>query len=260
MRSARQLTIAKYRQARGEFLAEGPQSVREAVAAGMASEVFVASDSLDRRAAELAQADSAGVPVHVVEPQGLAGLTTATTPQGVVAVCQRAPGSMAEIVAGAASGQLAVAHQMADPGNCGALIRVADAVGAIGVALSEGSVDPTNPKCVRASAGSYFHLPVVVAGDTLSVLGQLRAAGFRLLAADVSADAVDLFAAERDGLLGGRVAWVFGNEAHGLPDAVVEAVDHVLRIPILGRAESLNVATAAAVCLYAQARIAGLAP
>ena len=146
---------------------------------------------------------------------------------------------------------------MSDPGNAGALIRVADAAGAAGVALSARSVDPTNPKCVRATAGSLFHLPVVDAGETLAAIDVLRAAGYRTLAADVTPDSIDLFTAERDGLLAGRIAWVLGNEAHGLPGEVLAAVDHVIRIPILGRAESLNLATAAAVCLYAVARIAG---
>ena len=159
-----------------------------------------------------------------------------------------------ESQAAAAAGQVALAHEMSDPGNAGALIRVADAAGAVGVALSSRSVDPTNPKCVRATAGSVFHLPVVDAGETLEALDGLRGAGYLTLAADVAPDAVDLFAAESDGLLGGRVAWVFGNEAHGLPAEVLAAVDHVVRIPILGRAESLNLATAAAVCLYAVAR------
>ena len=105
---------------------------------------------------------------------------------------------------------------------------------------------------MRATAGSLFHLPVVEAGETLEAIGALRAAGYRILAADVTPESIDLFTAERDGLLAGRIAWVFGNEAHGLPDEVLAAVDHVVRIPILGRAESLNLATAAAVCLYAQ--------
>jgi TrmH family RNA methyltransferase len=256
VRDARQLTIAKYRRARGEFLVEGPQAVREALTAGLATSVFVAQEALDRRGAEVAAAHGAGVPVHVVDDAALAALTTAQTPQGVVATCGWAPPNLADVLAEPGDGQLVLAHEMADPGNAGALIRVADAAGARAVALSDRSVDPTNPKCVRATAGSLFHLPVVVAGPTPAAIATLRDAGYRVLAADVAAHAIDLFDAERDGLLTGRIAWVFGNEAHGLPEEVLGLVDHVVRIPILGRAESLNLATAAAVCCYAAARAA----
>ncbi len=254
VRAARQLTAVKQRRARGQFLAEGPQSVGSAVDTGAAVEVFVAVSAMQRRSALLEQARTSGVAVYVAADDAVAGLTSATSPQGVVAVCRREPLVLADVLAHGEPGQVALAHEMADPGNCGALIRVADAVGAIGVVLSEGSVDPTNPKCVRASAGSLFHLPVVEAGATIDVVQRLRSADFRVLAADVSSDAADLFVAERAGLLSGRVCWVFGNEAHGLSASVLDVVDHVVRIPILGRAESLNVATASAVCLYAYAR------
>jgi TrmH family RNA methyltransferase len=254
VRDARALTLARFRRTRGELLAEGPQAVGAALEAGVVTALFVDAAAQGRRVAEVERATAAGVPVHVVDPQGFAGLVSAQTPQGVVAVCRWQPASWAQVVGQPGPGQLVLAHEIADPGNAGAVIRVADAAGARGVALSDHSVDPANAKCVRASAGSLFHLPVVSAGGTPEALASLRAAGFRVLAADVRADAVDLFDAERRGLLDGRVAWVLGNEAHGLPDEVLEAVDHVVRIPILGRAESLNLATAAAVCLYAYAR------
>ncbi|HYN57648.1 MAG TPA: RNA methyltransferase [Motilibacterales bacterium] len=260
VRDARQLTVGKYRRARSQFLAEGPQAVREALGAGAAVEVLVDQDWVERRSDVVTMARSTGVPVQVVDPNGFAGLASAQTPQGVVAVCGWEPGTLESVAAIPGPGQVVLAHEMSDPGNAGALIRVADAAGALGVGLSARSVDPTNPKCVRATAGSLFHLPVVDAGLTLEAIEVLRAAGHRILAADVTPDAIDLFAAERDGLLAGRVVWVLGNEAHGLPVEVRAAVDHVVRIPILGRAESLNLATAAAVCLYATARIARSAP
>ncbi|MGB7981854.1 MAG: RNA methyltransferase [Candidatus Nanopelagicales bacterium] len=258
LRDARALTIAKFRRARGQFLAEGPQAVGAALAAGCVVQILVAESARVRRAAELAAAQQAGLPVHIVEESAFATLVSAQTPQGIVAVCGWVPGTLAGLIAAAAQGDrgghLVLAHELSDPGNAGALIRVADAAGALGVALSDGSVDPTNAKCVRASAGSLFHLPVVPAGDTLAAIAALRAAGVRTLAADVTPAAIDLFTAERAGLVAGRVAWILGNEAHGLPEEVLAAVEHVVRIPVLGRAESLNLATAAAVCLYATAR------
>jgi TrmH family RNA methyltransferase len=256
IRAARQLAHAKHRRASGDFLAEGPQAVGEAIASGMAVEVFVADESATRRRGEIEQAEAAGVPVHIVDGRGFAGLVASQTPQGVVARCRWVPATMAQVLAAPGAGQLVLAHEMADPGNAGALIRVADAAGGRAVALSRGSVDPTNPKCVRATAGSLFHVPVVDAGRTTDAIEALRRAGYRTVAADIRTDAVDLFAAERSGLLAGRVAWMLGNEAHGLPDEFLSEADNVVRIPILGRAESLNLATAAAVCLYAYARLA----
>jgi RNA methyltransferase, TrmH family len=256
VREARQLTVAKYRRVRGEFLAEGPQAVREALSAGAVVEVFLDAQWVDRRAEVVVACRASGVPLHVVDAAGFAGLVSAQTPQGVVAACRWEPEAFDSIIAIEGPGQVVLAHEMSDPGNAGSLIRVADAAGAAGVALSARSVDPTNPKCVRATAGSLFHLPVVDAGETLAAIDALRAAGYRSVAADVTPDSIDLFTAERDGLLAGRIAWVLGNEAHGLPGEVLAAVDHVIRIPILGRAESLNLATAAAVCLYAVARVA----
>lgn len=254
VKDARALTVGKHRRERGEFLAEGPQAVREAIAAGAVIDLFVEQGTSDRFYSEVDAVSSRGLPVHLVDRGALASLVTAQTPQGLVARCRWNPPRLADVLGKPGPGQVALAHEMSDPGNAGALIRVADAAGAVGVGLSSRSVDPTNPKVVRATAGSIFHLPVVAAGETLGALDGLRGAGYVTLAADVAPDAVDLFAAEREGLLGGRVAWVFGNEAHGLPPEVLSAVDHVVRIPILGRAESLNLATAAAVCLYAVAR------
>jgi TrmH family RNA methyltransferase len=109
---------------------------------------------------------------------------------------------------------------------------------------------------VRATAGSLFHVPVLAVGSTTGALRELRQAGYRLLATALAAESLDLFDAEDRGLLEGRVAWIFGNEAHGLPAEVLADCDHIIRIPILGRAESLNLATAGAVSLYAVARAA----
>ena len=161
------------------FLAEGPQAVREALSAGAAVEVFVDEGWVDRRDEVTAACRASGVALHVVDATGFAGLVSAQTPQGVVAVCRWEPATLAEVAAITGPGQIVLAHEMSDPGNAGALIRVADAAGAIGVALSARSVDPTNPKCVRATR----RLPVPPArssrrGQTLR--GDRRAA--RLLA------------------------------------------------------------------------------
>ena len=133
------------------------------------------------------------------------------------------------------------------------MIRTADASGADGVVLAGHSVDPYNDKTVRATVGSLWHLPVALHDDPAEVVRRAQAAGFVVLAAD-GAGETDLFEAEASGLLDGRIAWLFGNEAWGLPDELAALADHRVSIPIFGRAESLNLSTAAAVCLYASAR------
>lgn len=256
---ARKLLQRKHRTATGRFLAEGPQAVREAIDAGVVDKVFAESSFLaSGRAAGLRIPRS--VTVLEVEADALSVLTETVTPQGIVAVCRWAQPGLQDFLA-EPHGLLVMMHAAADPGNAGAIIRAADAAGASGVLLTSGSVDATNGKCVRASAGSVFHLPIVNAGDTAGAVQSLHAAGYRVLAADVTRDAVDLFEAEGRGLLArgkGRtgVVWLMGNEAHGLPAELLELVDAVVRIPIFGRAESLNLAMAAGIVLYASARAA----
>jgi TrmH family RNA methyltransferase len=131
------------------------------------------------------------------------------------------------------------------------VVRLADAAGADGVIMAGDAVDPFGPKAVRASAGSVFHLPVVRAVDPLALLADLTAAGLSVLATTASAE-LDLDAAAAS-ILDLPTAWLFGSEAHGLPVDVIAAADAAVRVPIHGRAESLNLATAAAICLYASA-------
>ena len=181
------------------------------------------------------------------------------TPQGLLAVCRLVDVPLETVVA-ARPRLVAVLARVRDPGNAGTVIRAADAAGADAVILTDASVDPYNPKCVRSTAGSLFHLPIVVGRDLPTVVSALRAAGLRVLAADGAGaenldDLLDAAAARPEvSVLCSRHAWVFGNEAWGLPQADRELADVVVRVPVHGRAESLNLATAATVCLYASAR------
>jgi TrmH family RNA methyltransferase len=146
---------------------------------------------------------------------------------------------------------VAVAVGIGEPGNAGTLIRIADATGAGLVVLTGNSVDPYNGKCVRASAGSIFHVPVVVAADTDAVLTALGEAGLQVLATALDGE---VCLDDADPVLSAPTAWLFGPEAQGLPAAAAAAADHRVRIPMSGGAESLNVAAAAAICLYQSAR------
>ncbi|WP_245650639.1 TrmH family RNA methyltransferase [Nocardia harenae] len=162
------------------------------------------------------------------------------------------PALFAEAASGLPPALFAVPVEIAEPGNAGTLIRVADAVGVDGVLLAGDTVDPHNGKCVRASAGSLFHVPVARERDIIAALDALTAAGVALLATTARGE-LDLD--DADPVLAGPVAWLFGNEAHGLAPELAERADHRVRIPIRGRAESLNLAAAAAICLYASSRV-----
>jgi TrmH family RNA methyltransferase len=187
----------------------------------------------------------------------MAGLAQTITPQGVLAVCRYVDIPLAHLIA-AAPRLVAILASVRDPGNAGTVLRTADAAGADGVIFSDASVDPYNSKCVRATAGSIFHLPLVADAPVAEAVNAMRAAGLRIVAADGRAgrsldEALPGGLGEPGGPLDPPTAWLFGNEAWGLPADVLALADDVVAVPIYGKAESLNLAAAAAVCLYASA-------
>ncbi len=248
--SAVKLHRRRDREKAGRFLAEGPQAVREALAADAVREIFVTEDGR-RRHRELLHGASAAH-FSVVTDEAMAALADTVTPQGVIAVCD-----LRDVPLDAALARrpklVAVAVEIRDPGNAGTILRTADAAGATTVVFAGDAVDPYNPKRVRASAGSLFHVDVVRAPDAAAALAALHGAGLRTLATS-GYGATDLDDLLDDGSLAQPTAWLFGSEAHGLPDDLRDAADAAVRVPIHGRAESLNLAAAAAVCLYASAR------
>ncbi|ONI71348.1 RNA methyltransferase [Actinosynnema sp. ALI-1.44] len=242
--AARQLTKRAGRERAGRFLAEGAQAVREALRHGQVYEVFVTETAAARNSELITEASAAGVQVSTVTDRAADGLSETVTPQGIVAVCELLDVSLDDALT--APKLVAVLVGVSDPGNAGTVTRVADAAGASAVIFAGDTVDPHNGKCVRASTGSVFHLPLARSRSTTAVFDACRAAGLRLVAADghvtTELTALDLTQ---------PTAWVFGSEAHGLDPEVLAAVDDVVSVPIFGKAESLNLATAAAVCLYA---------
>jgi TrmH family RNA methyltransferase len=236
------------------FLVEGVNLVEAASRRGLVFEVFVTEPAAERYPALLAdiramQSEQApGVPVHLVTERAAKALADTVTPVGLVAVC-RTPVRQLDAVLAGSPGLVAVAVGIGEPGNAGTVIRIADAMGAAAVILTGNSVDPYNGKCLRASAGAIFTVPVIVAPDTDATLAQLRDAGMQLLATTVDGE-LSLDDAE----LARPTAWLFGPEAHGLDAGVAAVADHRVRIPMAGGAESLNVAAAAAICLYESAR------
>lgn len=256
--AAHRLAKRSFRAKERRFLVEGPQAVREAVAhrggpAGRTLVELYATPEAVRRHAEIVEAArAAGAHVLTATPEVVAEMSGTVTPQGLVGVCRFVDRPFDAVLA-ARPRLVAVLAHVRDPGNAGTVLRCADAAGADAVVLTDASVDPYNPKAVRASAGSLFHLPVAVGVPVADAVGALRGAGVRVLAAD-GAGSRDLDAELDQGALGGPTAWVFGNEAWGLPEETRALADAVVRVPIHGSAESLNLATAAAVCLYASAR------
>lgn len=230
-----------FRDADGAFLVEGAQAVGEAL--GVLRTLFL----VDEVHPLVATARAEGVDLVHVGAEVMARLTGTVTPQGLVGVAPFVDVGLDGLPADMRC--VALLHAVRDPGNAGTVLRSADASGADAVVFSSASVDVYNAKTVRASAGSLFHIPVVRGADTGAAIASLRARGMRVLAMDARGD-VDLL--EQD--LIDPVAFVFGNEAWGLPQDVVRLADTTVRVPIAGRAESLNLAAAATVCLFEWSR------
>jgi RNA methyltransferase, TrmH family len=254
LKAARRLTKRAFRQRERAFLAEGPQAVAEAFHCGArVTDLFVTAPARSRHHDLAAEIAAAGIPVHVVSGEIMDELAQTVTPQGLLAVCDFVDVPLAEVTAGKQPALVALLANVRDPGNAGTVLRTADAAGAHAVVFADASVDPYNGKCVRASAGSLFHLPVVAGASLGEAAGALRQAGLRIVAADGRAGS-PLDDPGVQARLAGPTAWMFGNEAWGLPPELVALADEPVAVPIYGRAESLNLAAAAAVCLYASAR------
>ena len=244
--AARKLTRRAGRDAAAAFLAEGRQAVSEALATAphAVREVFATEAAAAAHRDLLA---GTAVPVRLVTDRAAAGLSETVTPQGLVAVCAL-PDVAAENLTVVPPRIVVALAGIADPGNAGTVLRTADACGAEAVVFGSGSVDPFGGKVVRAGAGSHFHLDVVRSAPLETLLPALRTAGVTVLAAEGGGEAALPDVADR---LAGPVLWLFGNEARGLPGDLAALADVRVRIPMRGRAESLNLAAAAAICLYA---------
>ncbi len=239
----------------GRFLAEGPNLVEAALERGLVIEVFVTEEAALRHRALLADllagppAAHPRIPLHAMTERAAKALSDTVTPPGLVAVCRPPETDLHRVCAGARL--VVVAVGVGEPGNAGTLIRLADAMGAAAVVFAGHSVDPYNGKCLRASTGSIFAVPVIVEPDLGLVVDVLHGAGLQVLATTVDAETTLGRAGE---LLTAPTAWLFGSEAHGLSPDEAALADHRVGIEMSGSAESLNVASAAAICLYQSAR------
>ncbi|MDQ1575762.1 MAG: methyltransferase, TrmH family [Microbacteriaceae bacterium] len=256
-RSPRVRAVAKLakRGARSEtglFLLEGPQAVAEALTfrPELVVELYATPTALERYTDIAQTAVDAGVDVEFVTEQVLETMSDTVTPQGFVAVCHQFPTSIRDIFSGEPQ-LVAILEEVRDPGNAGTIIRAADSAGVDAVVLTGRTVDLYNPKVVRSSTGSIFHLPIAVGATLSDVIDRAHGAGMQVLAADIKGE--DMLIARNGGQLARPTAWLFGNEARGLTDEDLALADSAVAVPIYGNAESMNLATAASVCLYESA-------
>lgn len=273
VKAVARLANRKGREATGEFLVEGPQAVREALKAhlhddNLVQAVFVVGGFLESHEEFEQLLEQTQVPTRIVTGEVLHAMADTQTPQGILAVAAIGQPQLSEVLASKPR-LIAVLCRVQDPGNAGTILRAADAAGADAVILTKGSVDIYNPKAVRSTVGSIFHLPVLSNIEFEHLVEAAKATGNQVLAADgYGANDLDELqdaavlrtngsgdAAPADQpALEAPTIWLFGNEGQGLDEAEKQAADHAVAVPLYGVAESLNVGTAATVCLYASAR------
>jgi TrmH family RNA methyltransferase len=251
VRAVAKLAKKSRRQEAGLFLVEGPQAVGELLSywPDRVVDVFI-TDRAKSKHPELARAAAAaGVDLEPVTEDVLSQMADTQTPQGVIAVAHTSQVTLAEALHGT-PGIVVLLDEVRDPGNVGAIIRVADAVGADAVVFVGDCVDPYNPKVVRATTGSMFHIPLVQEENMADTVSAITALGAQVFAADMAGDSLPTISPEQ---LAKPTAWIFGNEAHGVSEEALLLADRRVAVPQYGDVESLNLATAAAVCLYQSA-------
>ena len=234
----------------GLFLLEGPQGLKEALdRPKLIVDLYATEDAIERHAQLFDKVDALKLQVTLVSEAVLKVMCDTNTPQGILAVCRQLHVSLEDLIDSKPQ-LVALLANIRDPGNAGTVLRAADAAGADAVIFSQSSVDVYNPKVVRSTTGSIFHLPIVIDAEIATAIGALKAAGIQVFAAN--GGGAELPTIERS-VLAKPTAWVMGNEAWGFEPETLELVDQEIAVPIYGAAESLNLATAASICLYASA-------
>ncbi len=245
IRRYRRLLKRNFRHRERKFLVEGIKGVCEAINHPLKPECIICDErgikALDAYADIIERRD---IPCFLTLTSVMTTLSSAVTPPGVMAVMPMMDIGLASLLE-AGPTTLVIADRVRDPGNLGAMVRVADAAGAGGMVVCSQSADLYNPKTVRSTAGSIFHLPFCIGLELRDAAYTLKKNGFSIVAANPHAGSEHWEFAWPE-----RTALVLGNEAWGIPIEDKEVVDDMVRVPIFGRAESLNVASAAAVLLY----------
>jgi len=240
LKTVRELLTVKGSREQGRFLIEGPALLAEARASSIELDDVFASRRAYEQVPQIPELEASGVPVWIVDGRTIERLSDVESPTGVLAVARRRLAELGEVLSRAAP--VLVLADLNDPGNCGTLVRSADAFGASGVIFGRHGVDPYHPKLVRSAVGSLFRLPIALASPW-EVADAAKAAGRAVigLAADGSALALEAFAS--------GVLIIVGHERRGL--GPWEAIcDSKVAIPMRGGAESLNAAVAGSIALY----------
>jgi TrmH family RNA methyltransferase len=242
VRGVAKLTKKDARSSTGLFLLEGPQGLKEALnRPKLIVELFATEDAVERYPDLFERAESSRIEVQLVSEPVLKALTDTTTPQGIVAVCEQLHSGLDDIIA-AKPRLVALLANIRDPGNAGTVLRAADAAGADAVIFSTNSVDVYNPK--------VFHVPFAIDVPIEDAIAALKSAGLQVFAANGGGVEIPSLG---DEVLAKPTAWVFGNEAWGFEQSTLDLVDQEVAVPLYGAAESLNLATAASICLYVTA-------
>lgn len=241
----KKLGLKKYRQENNQFIIEGIRFVEEAASAGASIKHCLFSDSLKSERAEqlLAKIRNSSTNMHMVEENIIQDICDTKTPQGIVAVIEKRDYSLDDFLS--SSDFIIIVDRIQDPGNLGTIIRTADAANADSIVLSDGTVDPYSPKVLRSTMGSIFHLPLIICTDILDSLNILKSRGFSICAA--SLDGNTMYYKEN---YIGKTAIVIGNEGSGIDSNIKRYADKLVKIPMPGRAESLNAAVAAGILMF----------
>jgi TrmH family RNA methyltransferase len=232
----------------GDCAIEGLRIVEEAIRSGLRFHAVVFSESAEHQAQKLMPQIGAHVETAILPDKLFASVVPSETPQGVAALVRYRQSSIAELLDRMQLGPLLLVVGLQDPGNLGTILRSAEAFGATGVLLGEGTVSPFNPKVVRGSAGSIFRLPIVRVKLT-EILPRLREKAVRLVATS-SHKGIALPKAN----LSGPIAVLIGGEGAGVPRDLLGKADEIVAIPHTPQVESLNAGVAASIVLYEIAR------
>lgn len=249
VRAVAKLVKKQRRLEAGLFLVEGPQATREVLTfrPELVSDIFLTPAAREKNPDLVGLAEQSGCELTVASDGVIEQMADTVTPQGVVAVARFLDVTLDAVLA-TSSTHLVVLHEVKDPGNVGNIIRTADAAGVDAVIVTADSVDVFNPKVVRATTGSIFHIPVVMGVELASTIKSLKGAGVTIFAAD--AEGTSLGQVRSEGGLSAPLAWLLGNEAHGLSPEDELLADRTVSVPMFGQAESLSLQTAAAICIY----------
>jgi len=245
LKHSRKLKIKKWRQENREFMIEGVRFLEEAVFAGTSIKYCLCSEDLggDRIDSLIKEMLQRNIKVYLVEDNLMQDVCETKSPQGIVAVIEKREFNSDALFE--ESDFIVLIDRVQDPGNLGTIIRTADAAGAWGVIISDGSVDPYSPKVLRSTMGSIFHVPVIYDMDIVSAIGGLKTHGFTVYVSSLKGST-----AYYNEIYRGKTAIVIGNEANGVDSKIVQTADRLIKIPMPGKAESLNAAVAGSILMF----------